>query len=114
MSIWPENTTKPITVISPATANISIYSKAKTSTTPRVLLPGTITYMGDDTWELMATFPLGEYVITVIVDGVPNYYGLSVITLDQYDLRINQELLKTAVNDVGKKVITNNSWKAIS
>jgi len=113
MSVWPENTTKPISVFAPSTAMIDIYVKQRTSTAPKTLLPGTISYMGDNTWELMASFPAGEYIINVIVDGTPNYYGLSVIPQNQYDLRINQELIKTSLSTIDKKITTNNSWKAI-
>jgi len=114
MSLWPENTSKPISVFAPPTASILIYSKVRNSNAVRVQLPGTITYMGDNTWELMASFTLGEYILTVVVDNNPNYYGLSVKTLAEVNLTINQTTIQNDINNLSNKVTTNNSWKAIS
>jgi len=104
MNIWPAYITKQISVIASSGTDIRCYSKTRKSTDTFVELSGSFTYMNDDVWELDASFPVGEYVIKVVVDSVPTYVGLSVVTQEQYDHTINQDIIES-------KIDSKNSWK---
>jgi len=117
MNIWPANITKPITIIAKETASINVYKRLKETNDPYAALQGTIEYMGNDTWELPATFDVGEYILKiVIIDNgitIPIYLNLSVKTIEEVNLTINQEIIKDQLVELDKRIASTNSWKAI-
>jgi len=117
MNIWPENTEKVITIIAKETDTINVYSRLKNTADEYVEVTGTLTYRGEDTWELLTSFVKGEYLLKIVISNdtavTPIYVDLSVVTIEQFDLTVNQNLIKEQLATIDDKIVTENSWKVV-
>lgn len=117
MNIWPAGTIKPITIIAPFDSTILVYKRLKETSTPYELLLGEVIYKVENTWELLTSFTTGEYIIKVVIshgDFIDTeYLDLSVRSLAEVNLTINQNLIRDDINTLKNKVTSTNSWKAI-
>lgn len=113
MSVWPENTDKIITIIAPSDASINIDYKLRNTQDNFASTGITLAYNNNDQWEGILNLSVGEYMIRTTINSATlgremiYHNGLSVISLDMFDLRINQNIIKD-------KITSANSWKTMS
>lgn len=112
MTIWPANTTKVITIVASASADIVIFFKEKDTAIPfQDITNTTLIYKDGGIWEMKVSFNPGEYIIkTLVTDGSITVPVINDLTVkDIKDINVIG-----AVNDLNDKLTTVSSWNATS
>lgn len=98
MNIWPADTVKPMSVIAGSNAVVKAYFKKRETNDSFVEITESFVYRNESVWEVTAEFTVGEYLLRVDIDNIPEYIELSVVPIEQYDFTINQQVIKDKID----------------
>ena len=113
MNVWPENTNKIITIISPPDSTIKVFSRLVGSGNAYTQITNPAQYVATNTWEVTANFPLGEYVIKVETGYITRHVELKVVPYDQYVLTNGQERISSEISTLKDTINKKNSFKVV-
>lgn len=109
--VWPENANKIITVISKYDSVIKAYYKKRGTVNPFQQIEAGFMYKNDDVWELVTSFPSGEYILKIIIDGMEEISFLEVVPTEIYNQSLVLKLIQEDLQNLTSRVASKLSFK---
>lgn len=103
MSFWRENTPTIITIIAEentAIGSIEAFYKKRGSAVAFTKFTGEFIYKSSRIWELTVSLPAGEYIIYSKIGTEERFAGVKVVSDAEYSHVVNQELIRSDIDNI--------------